>query len=101
MGSTWTLYAVFEGWHGKQVERAGPGGEGDVIDHFSKTATQHYLQRFDTAFAGRKLTGLRAFFNDSYEVDDAQGEGNWTPNLFAEFAKRRGYDLKNLPARPV
>ena len=98
-GSTWTLYAVFEGWHGKQVERAGPGGEGDVIDHFSKNATQHYLQKFDAAFAGRKLTGLRAFFNDSYEVDDAQGEGNWTPNLFAEFAKRRGYDLKNhLPA---
>lgn len=98
-GHNWTLYAVFEGWHGKQVERAGPGGEGDVIDHFSKIATQHHLQRFDAAFAGRKLTGLRAFFNDSYEVDDAQGEGNWTPNLFAEFAKRRDYDLKNyLPA---
>ncbi|GAB2563838.1 glycosyl hydrolase [Spirosoma areae] len=95
----WTLYAVFEGWHGKQVERAGPGGEGDVIDHFSKTATQHYLQRFDDAFKGRNLTGLRAFFNDSYEVDDAQGEGNWTPNLFAEFTKRRGYNLRShLPA---
>ena len=24
----WNLYAVFEGWHGKMVERAGPGGEG-------------------------------------------------------------------------
>ncbi len=95
----WTLYAVFEGWHGKQVERAGPGGEGDVIDHFSKSAAQHYLQRFDEAFKGRNLTGLRAFFNDSYEVDDAQGEGNWTPNMFAEFRKRRGYDLKeHLPA---
>lgn len=34
----WTLYALFEGWHGKQVERAGPGGEGDVIDHFSANA---------------------------------------------------------------
>lgn len=98
-GDKWTLYAVFEGWHGKQVERAGPGGEGDVIDHFSRTATQHYLQRFDQAFKGRDLTGLRAFFNDSYEVDDAQGEGNWTPGLFAEFRKRRGYDLKeHLPA---
>ncbi|NID10031.1 glycosyl hydrolase [Fibrivirga algicola] len=95
----WTLFAVFEGWHGKQVERAGPGGEGDVIDHFSKTATDHYLQRFDQAFKGYNLKSLRAFFNDSYEVDDASGEGNWTPNMFAEFSKRRGYDLKaHLPA---
>ncbi|TGD80746.1 glycosyl hydrolase [Hymenobacter wooponensis] len=96
---SWTLYAVFEGWHGKQVERAGPGGEGDVIDHFSKTATQHYLQRFDEAFKGRNVQPIRAFFNDSYEVDDAQGEANWTPQMFAEFQKRRGYDLRqHLPA---
>jgi hypothetical protein len=97
-GNSWTLYAIFQGWHGKQVERAGPGGEGDVIDHFSKAATQNYLKRFDQAFAGRTIGSLRAFFNDSYEVDDAQGEANWTPALFTEFAKRRGYDLKqHLP----
>ncbi len=95
----WTLYAVFMGWHGKQVERAGPGGEGDVIDHFSKTATEHYLQRFDSTFVGHNLTTLRAFFNDSYEVDDAQGQANWTPHFFAEFQQRRGYDLRQyLPA---
>jgi hypothetical protein len=92
---TWILYAVFQGWHGKMVERAGPGGEGDVIDHFSKTATQHYLQKFDQAFKGHDLKNLRAFFNDSYEVDDAQGESNWTPALFDEFVKRRGYDLRH------
>ena len=98
-GGNWTLYALFQGWHGKMVERAGPGGEGNVIDHFSKAATQHYLQRFDEAFKGRNLKSLRAFFNDSYEVDDAQGEGNWTPAMFAEFQKRRGYDLRQyLPA---
>ncbi|WP_206513012.1 glycosyl hydrolase [Larkinella soli] len=95
----WTLYAVFQGWHGKMVERAGPGGEGDVIDHFSRTAALNYLKRFDEAFKGRNIQSLRAFFNDSYEVDDAQGEGNWTPALFDEFRKRQGYDLKNhLPA---
>ncbi|KAA9345421.1 glycosyl hydrolase [Larkinella humicola] len=92
---TWILYAVFQGWHGKMVERAGPGGEGDVIDHFSKTATQNYLKKFDTAFKGHDLKNLRAFFNDSYEVDDAQGESNWTPALFNEFVKRRGYDLRH------
>ena len=31
------------------------------------------------------------FFNDSYEVYHA----NWTPTLFDEFLKRRGYDLRN------
>ncbi|WP_460618961.1 glycosyl hydrolase [Hymenobacter ruber] len=98
-GSSWTLYALFQGGHGKQVERAGPGGEGDVIDHFSKTATDHYLAYFDKAFAGHNVKPIRAFFNDSYEVDDAQGEANWTPQMFAEFQKRRGYDLRqHLPA---
>ncbi len=96
---TWTLYAVFQGNHGKMVERAAPGGEGNVIDHFSTTPIQHYLARFDQAFQGRDLTGLRAFFNDSYEVDDAQGQGDWTPELFDAFQKRRGYDLRScLPA---
>ncbi len=95
----WTLYAVFQGWHGKMVERAGPGGEGNVIDHFSDRALKNYLRRFDEAFAGHGLGSLRAYFNDSYEVDDAEGESNWTPELFEEFKKRRGYDLRNhLPA---
>ena len=45
------------------------------------------------------LPTLRAFFNDSYEVDDARGAADWTPLLFDEFAKRRGYRLENeLPA---
>lgn len=96
---TWQLYAVFEGWHGKMVERAGPGGEGNVIDHFSSRALKHYLARFDSAFAGNDITSLRAFFNDSYEVDDARGSADWTPQLFEEFSKRRGYNLEqHLPA---
>lgn len=95
----WTLYALFEGMHGKMVERAGPGGEGYAIDHFSLSATNNYLSFFDKAFKGYDLSYLRAFFNDSYEVDDAQGEANWTPNFLAEFKNRRGYDLRNeLPA---
>ncbi|MFT4155460.1 glycosyl hydrolase [Parafilimonas sp.] len=92
----WNLYALFMGWHGKQVERAAPGGEGNVIDHFSATALQHYLQRFDEAFKQHDISGIRAFFNDSYEVDDASGQSDYTPLLFEEFKKRRGYDLKNF-----
>ena len=91
----WVLYAVFQGWHGKMVERAGPGGEGNVIDHFSQDVLNRYLNRFDQAFAGRDIGGLRAFFNDSYEVDDARGESNWTPAFFDAFEQRRGYDLRH------
>jgi len=89
----WTLYGLFEGWHGKMAERAGPGGEGDVIDHFSGEAIDNFLSHFDTVFAGYDLESLRGYFNDSYEVDDASGQANWTNDLPVEFYKRRGYDL--------
>ncbi|MGN6340660.1 MAG: glycosyl hydrolase [Ginsengibacter sp.] len=92
----WKLYALFMGWHGKQVERAAPGGEGNVIDHFSSAALDHYLAYFDDAFKERDLSNLRGFFNDSYEVDDAVGQSNYTPLLFDEFKKRRGYDLRKF-----
>lgn len=92
----WTIYALFMGWHGKQVERGAPGGEGNVIDHFSASALHHYLNQFDNAFKGHDLSNLRGFFNDSYEVDDARGQSNYTPLLFVEFKKRRGYDLKTV-----
>jgi hypothetical protein len=95
----WTLYALFQGLHGKMVERAAPGGEGYAIDHFSAPAARHYFSTFDQAFKGYNLSYLRGFFNDSYEVDDAKGQANWTSNFFAEFKNRKGYDLKNnLPA---
>ncbi len=96
---SWTLYALFQGWHGKMVERAAPGGEGNVIDHFSAQALGNYLRKFDEAFQGRNIKSLRAFFNDSYEVDDGEGDSNWTPDFFDQFQKRRGYDLRDhLPA---
>ena len=95
----WTLYGVFLGWHGKMVERAAPGAEGNVIDHFSSAALKKYLSRFDTAFAGHTLSPLRCFFNDSYEVDDARGQSNWTAGFFQTFQQHRGYDLReHLPA---
>lgn len=98
-GGTWTLYALFEGLHGKMVERAAPGGEGYAIDHFSLSAANNYFKRFDEAFKGHNISYLRAFFNDSYEVDDARGQANWTTDFLTEFRKRRGYDLKDhLPA---
>ncbi|EDY84435.1 Glycosyl hydrolases family 2, sugar binding domain protein [Verrucomicrobiia bacterium DG1235] len=95
----WTLYALFAGWHGKMVERAAPGGEGNVIDHFSAAPIRNYLDHFDKAFSDHDLSGLRSFFNDSYEVDDSRGQSDWTLGLFQEFETIRGYDLRaRLPA---
>jgi hypothetical protein len=96
---TWTLYALFSGLHGKMVERAAPGGEGYAIDHFSLPAATNYFKKFDQSFKGYDLKGLRAFFNDSYEVDDARGQANWTPALLQQFEKIHGYKLEHhLPA---
>lgn len=95
----WLVCALFQGYHGKMVERAGPGGEGNVIDHFSELAIKRYLKKFDDAFKGYDTSYLRYYFNDSYEVDDAVESANWTPELFAEFQKICGYDLKQyIPA---
>ncbi|MDR0697924.1 MAG: glycoside hydrolase family 2 protein [Tannerella sp.] len=95
----WVLCALFQGLHGKMVERAGPGGEGNVIDHFSTEALKKYLDKFDDTFRDRDVSYLRYYFNDSYEVDDAIGESNWTPEFLTEFEKIQGYDLRQyLPA---
>ncbi|MFB2117747.1 glycosyl hydrolase [Parapedobacter sp. 2B3] len=85
----WELYAVFVGKTGQQVKRAAPGGEGFTLNHFSDTALHHYLARFDTAF-GRRPLGVRALYNDSYEVYGA----DWTDGLYETFLVRRGYDLR-------
>lgn len=75
---------------GQKVKRAAPGGEGYVIDHFDHHAVANYLERFDTAFAHQHLPFPHTMFNDSYEVYGA----DWTPHLYDEFQRRRGYDLR-------
>ena len=85
----WKLFAAFVSKTKQAVKRAAPGGEGYTLDHFSKTALNNYFKTWDTAF-GNSAHGVRAFYNDSYEVYNA----NWTPGFFEEFKSRRGYDLK-------
>ena len=82
-------YNVEIGRTKQKVKRAAPGGEGWVVDHFDRDAVSHYLNRFEQAFAKSGVPYPHTFFNDSYEVYKA----NWTPTLFEEFQKRRGYDL--------
>ena len=88
------FYTVELGNTRQKVKRAAPGGEGWVIDHFDRDAVHHYLEKFEQAFSQSGVSYPHTFFNDSYEVYHA----NWTPTLFDEFQKRRGYDLRqHLP----
>lgn len=86
----WLVITLYLGRTRLKVERAAPGGEGLVIDHFDRNALKNYLKRFDDAFGKSQTPYPHAFFNDSYEVERA----NWTPTLLDEFHKRRGYRLE-------
>jgi len=91
----WKLYGVFQVLGGKKVERAAPGAVGYIVDPFSSASLRRYLVRFDKAFAAYKGAMPRSHYHDSYEY----GRATWTDDLFAEFQKRRGYDLRTmLPA---
>ena len=88
----YVIYVMYLCPTGQQVKRAAPGGEGPVIDVFSKKAMSSYLAFFDSCFRVTQSPFPRCFYNDSYEVFRA----NWTENFFDEFKKRRGYDLRRF-----
>lgn len=88
---TWNVLVLYVGKTRQMVKRAAPGGEGYVVNHFDKAAVQRYFDRFDKAFAESKAEFPKVFFNDSYEVYQA----DWTPDLLEEFYKRRGYRLED------
>ena len=85
----WEIYAAWNGKTRQMVKRAAPGGVGYTLDHLSEEAVKVYLDRFEEAFKGDNF-GVRAFYNDSYEVYNA----TWTADFFEEFQERRGYDLR-------
>jgi hypothetical protein len=87
---TWELIAIFEIQTGQKVKRAAPGGKGFTLDHFSEAAVGNYLHHFDSAFKG-DFPGIRAFYNDSFEVYGA----DFTGDFFNYFKKKRGYDLRD------
>ncbi|HKE57864.1 MAG TPA: glycosyl hydrolase [Pyrinomonadaceae bacterium] len=81
---------------GMQVKRPAVGGEGFVLDHMNRAATDGYLKT-----VGDRLLGALgpnrpyAIFCDSLEVYNS----DWSADFLEEFQKRRGYDLKpHLPA---
>ncbi|MFA6778373.1 MAG: glycosyl hydrolase [Paludibacteraceae bacterium] len=87
----WKLIALFEGNTFQQVKRAAPGGKGLVLNHFSKKSVDKYLSKFTKAFKEIGVSVPNYFFNDSYEVYNA----DWTPGFLAEFEKIQGYKLQD------
>ena len=87
----WDIVALYIRYGVMKVKRAAPGGEGLVIDHFDRQAVHNYLAHIEAAFERTNTPYPHTFFNDSYEVSEA----TWTPTLFEEFEKRRGYKLED------
>ncbi len=78
---------------GMMVKRPAEGAAGFVLDHYDSEAIDNHLHavgdRLLSAFDGHPPY---AVFSDSLEDYGS----NWTPNLLAEFQRRRGYDLTPL-----
>jgi hypothetical protein len=75
---------------GMTVKRPAVGAEGFVLDHYDRNAVETHLH----AVGDRMMSGFGdhppyAVFSDSLEDYGS----DWTPELLAEFQKRRGYDL--------
>ena len=81
---------------GMMVKRPAIGGEGFVLDHLDRAATDHYLSQVgDRLLQAFPSNPPYAIFCDSLEVYNQ----DWTTNFLEEFKARRGYDLKPyLPA---
>jgi len=81
---------------GMMVKRAAQDAAGFVLDHYDRAAIQNHLRavgdRLLSAFGDRPPY---AVFSDSLEDYGS----DWTPDLLAEFQRRRGYELTPyLPA---
>jgi len=71
------------------VKRAAPGGAGPMLNPFSRAAVEHYLARFSAAFKAYGGPKPRSMYHDSFEY-----RANWSPDMFEQFERRRGYDLR-------
>lgn len=86
----WQVIAIYNQPRVMQVKRPSPGSEGYVVDYFDSTAVANYLSWFDARFEAGGSPWPHSFFNDSYEINQA----DWTPCLLQVFEKRRGYKLE-------
>ena len=75
----------------QRVKRAGPGGEGLMMDPYSVEAMDAFLRPFSKAFDSPGAVRPLRMYHDSFEYYGA----GWTPRFFEWFRRKRGYDLKD------
>lgn len=86
----WTLYIAGLKRGSSTVRFPTPDGKGLVVDYLNPKAVQAHLDKFAAAFSAFEAKDWpRAWFDDSWEA-----RMNWSQEGFAEFEKRRGYDLR-------
>jgi hypothetical protein len=92
-GTARTVLFFISSRTGMMVKRAAQGAAGFVLDHYDNAAVQSHLHtegdRLLSAFGDHPPY---AVFSDSLEDYGS----DWTPDLLAEFQRRRGYDLAPL-----
>jgi hypothetical protein len=90
----WTVLRFGYSLTGARNSPASPEATGLEVDKldkmFVKAYFDNYLDQYKNATGGLMgKRGLQYVITDSWEA----GVANWTDKMFAEFAKRRGYDM--------
>jgi hypothetical protein len=91
----WVVLRIGYSLTGANNRPASPEATGLEVDKLSKTHVKayfdNYLDQYKDATGGLMgKRGLQYVITDSWEA----GVANWTDDMIAEFAKRRGYDMK-------
>jgi hypothetical protein len=86
----WSVCWVSQKPGPQKVKRAAPGGEGWMLNLAHPRAMTNFLRWMDTGLARYKGAKPRAQYHDSYEY-----KMDWSPVLFSQFEKRRGYRLQD------
>lgn len=91
----WVVIRLGYSLTGRQNHPASPEATGLEVDKLDKEAVRQYINTYldmykDATGGLMGSKGLQYMILDSYEA----GHMTWTKSLPAEFAKRRGYDLK-------
>jgi len=90
----WVVLRIGYSLTGARNSPASPEATGLEVDKLNRGHVKAYLDNYlgqykDTVGALMGKRGLRYMITDSWEA----GVQNWTDEMFAEFAKRRGYDM--------
>ena len=97
---SWSVLRIGYSLIGTTNRPASPEATGLEVDKLSKVHVKAYFDNYlgqykDTVGPLMGKRGLQYVITDSWEA----GTQNWTDDMIAEFAKRRGYDMK--PWLPV